>query len=53
MSNSNIDYVKEYIAYSDTYPNATWDDFFDYVNLPIKQRTDFLIGLIVMQAQGE
>ena len=46
-----LNYAEEYIKYYDECPDSTWNDFFDYIDVSVKRRSDFLIGLILMQAR--
>jgi hypothetical protein len=41
----------EYMDRDEKDPGNTWDDFFDWVGLPIKCRKDLFVGLIIEQAR--
>lgn len=49
MKNKN--FAQEYLKFIKTNKKATWDDFFDNVEIPKKLRGDFLIGCILKQAK--
>jgi hypothetical protein len=54
MSNENDDLAKKYIEYMDLPEGergTTFDDFFDWVDVPVEQRTDFAVAAILNRAQ--
>jgi hypothetical protein len=44
--------ARQYIKYlkKNDARNKCWDDFFDHIKLPMKLRSDFLIGAILKQS---
>jgi hypothetical protein len=47
-----MDLAKKYLEYLDKDDRGeTFDDFFDWIDVPCEQRSDFVIGAILNRAQ--
>jgi hypothetical protein len=46
------DLGKDYLKFSESHPDATFDDFLDYVQVEDQYRTDFAIAAILKSAQA-
>lgn len=54
MLSPHTDLAQKYIDYMDMPKEkrgTTFNDFFDWVDVPVEQRTDFLVGAILNRAQ--
>jgi hypothetical protein len=54
MTSVHDDLGRKYLEYMDMPEDkrgTTFNDFFDWVNVPMEQRTDFLTGAILNRAQ--